>query len=129
VIDEDALRKAFAELQWRVAYLERATGLFVEEASLERPKGDPVVAFMPNGFRGPDCKGKRFSQCSPELLEALAGALQRMADAPAPGKEQYSASNRRTAARARTWARRLRRHATAVDASTAAPVDDDDFIP
>ena len=106
--DLDAVRKAFAALQARVAYLERASGLFADDASLDKPHGDPKVKFAPNSWRGPNFVEKSFSKCSPEFLEALAEALSWAADHPKPGKEKYVAGNRMDAARARSWARRLR---------------------
>jgi hypothetical protein len=124
MIDESALRTAFADLQRRVAYLERASGLFVADDELDRPKGDIKIHFDPNGWRGPSCKGRRASECTPEFLEAYAGALQSMAERPKPGDDpKRPVYNRLDAARARSWARRLRqrgpRGATAVDAGAA----------
>lgn len=118
-IDEKAMREAYAALRARVAYLEEASGLFAPDTSLDRPKGDPVVRFPPRSWQGPDFSGKRYSQCSPEFLECLASFLTWAADHPKEGKEQYASSNRLDAARARSWARRLR-------AKTAAPVPVDD---
>jgi hypothetical protein len=109
-LDPDALRRAFAELLARIAYLEVAAGLFVDEADLETRKGDPTVHFVPNGWRGEEMKGKRFSLCPPQFLDHLAGALRSMAARPPkdPAKD-YRAKNLEDAALARTWARVLRR--------------------
>ncbi len=120
-IDEEALRKAFAALQARVVYLERETGLFAPDASLDRPKGDPKVKFAPRDWRGPNFVGKNFSQCSPDFLEALASALSWAADNPQPGKEKYSAFNRKDGARARSWARRIRAKAEAAAPAASPP--------
>lgn len=109
-------------LQRRIVDLERATGLYATNGELDSPKGDPKVRFPLQGWRGPDFVGKAYSQCDPEFLDQLATALQRMADSPKPGKEQYAAGNRADARRARSWARRLR-------ASGAAPTVDPDAKP
>jgi hypothetical protein len=118
-IDEDKLREAFGRLQARVellerrqAYLERASGLFVADEELDRPKGDLKIHFDPSGWRGDSFKGKTASQCTPAFLEAYAGALQAMADRPKPGDDpRRPGYNRLDAARARSWARRLRARA------------------
>lgn len=124
----DPVRRAFAELRARIEHLEIATGCFVSEDTLDRPKGDPVVRFIPAGWKGSqDFKGQPFSKCPPALLEALAAALRAMAEAPAEGKEKYAGHNRRTAALARTWARRLRR-AGAAARPPGGRSDDEDFI-
>lgn len=131
-IDPDAMRHAFAELRERVAYVERAAGLFVDEADLQTRKGDPVVHFVPKGWRGdPEAmKGKRFSLCPPEFLDHLAGALRSMAARPPKDPEKdYRAKNLEDAALARTWARVLRRRAAAEQARAAASVPaDDEFL-
>jgi hypothetical protein len=116
VSDLDAVRKAFAALQARVAYLEKASQLFVDDASLDRHHGDPKVRFAPKSWRGPDFVGKTFSKCSPEFLESLAEALTWAANNPKPDKAKYAEGNRTDAARCRSWARRIR-----AKAQTTAP--------
>ena len=107
------------KLQRRIVDLERATGLFATNSDLDSPRGNPTVRFPLKGWRGPDFVGKRYSECSPDFLDALASALQSMAWSPAPGKEKYASGNRADARRARSWARRLRAAAgTAVEAPT-----------
>jgi hypothetical protein len=107
-MNEDALRKAFKDLRDRVAYLESASGLFASDSDLDSQYGDEQIRFSPKSFRGPDYTGKRMSQCSPEFLEALAEAMTYAANNPKPDKLKYVAGNRRSAARARGWSRRLR---------------------
>jgi len=107
-VNEDALRKAFKDLRDRVAYLESASGLFASDSDLDSQYGDEQIRFSPKSFRGPDYTGKRMSQCSPEFLEALAEAMTYAANNPKPDKLKYVAGNRRSAARARTHARRIR---------------------
>jgi hypothetical protein len=108
VIDEDALRKAYAELRGRVEYLERALGLFASDIDLDGKGGDPVVKFSPRAWRGADHTGRHFSACDPTFLEMLAETLSWMADNPTAGKERYAKYNRSDARLARSWSRRLR---------------------
>ena len=122
-IDEEALRKAFAALQGRVAYLERALGLFASDEDLEGPRGDPVVKFAPRGWHGALQVGRRYSACEADFLEMLAESLAWSAGNPKAGKEKYAAYDRADAARARSWARRVRAGwaPPGHDSSTAAP--------
>lgn len=103
---EEALR-AIASLTARVASLEAASGLFASDKDLDGQRGDPVVKFVPRGWR-PIYKGKRFSGCDPEFLDALAESLAWSAEHPREGKEQYAQYDKLDSARARGWARRLR---------------------
>lgn len=107
-IDEDKLREAFALLTARVAFLERHLQLFASDEDLDGPKGDPTARFNPKRWQGDDFKGRRYSQCTPDFLDVLAETLTWMADNPQPQKEKFVAGNRLDAARARSWARRLR---------------------
>ena len=97
------------EILRRLAYLEKATGFFVDDASLDDPKSNPVVKFPSKHWRGPDFTGKRFSECSPAFLVAHAEWLAWKGAHPKAGKEKYAAFDLLDAARARTWARRLAR--------------------
>jgi hypothetical protein len=109
VIDEKAMREAYAKLAARVEALERLSGMFVSDKDLDDPRfGDPVVKFDVRSWRGPSYVGKKFSQCPPDFLEALAESLQYSAEHPKEGKEKYAAFNRKDAARARSWSRRIR---------------------
>jgi hypothetical protein len=120
-IDEDKLRAAFSDLATRVAYLERATGLFASDKDMAGPKADPTVRFEPRSWKGPEQKGKRFSECLPEFLEQLAEALAWGADNPKDDEaRKYAAGNRADARRARTWARRIRAKATPAAESNQA---------
>jgi hypothetical protein len=132
VIDERALRAAFAALQARVAYLERCCGLFATDADLASPKGNPTVRFELRDWRGPEQKGKRFSDCDPAFLDQLAEYLQWSADNPKEGKKQYAAGNRADAKRARTWARRIRAETSAAKSPSpnveGRDDEDEDFL-
>jgi hypothetical protein len=104
------LRALVVELQKRIGYLERVTGYFVDEASLDGPNGDPVVKFPSKKWQGPDFTGKRFSECSPAFLVSHAEWLAWKSAHPKAGKDpKYAAFDLVDAARARTWARRLAR--------------------
>lgn len=107
-MNEDAIRKAFAELRARVASLEAASGLFASDRDLDGQYGDPKIKFAPRDWRGSNYVGKPMSQCVPDFLEMLAESLSYAADHPREGKEKYASFNRKDAARARSWARRLR---------------------
>lgn len=96
------------QLLARLASLEAATGLFADDKDLASSKGDPTVKFVPRAWRGANMANRRYSQCSPEFLDVLAGFLAWSADNPREGKEKYAANDRRDAARARSWARRVR---------------------
>lgn len=122
MIDEKALRAAYAELRARVSYLEAASGLFASDEDLDGRNGDPVVKFAPRQWTGDVFVGRPFSECSPEFLEMLAESLQYAADNPKPDKEKYAPYNRRDAARARSWARRIRSR------PVVAPPVADDFL-
>lgn len=104
---EDALRE-IAALRARIEALEGATGLFASDKDMAGPKGDPIVRFEPRGWRGATHKDKHYSECSPEFLDALAEQLSWSAANPREGKEKYASYDKLDAARARSWARRLR---------------------
>lgn len=85
------------------------------DSDLDSQYGDPIVnAKDPRDWTGPTQKGKRFSQCSSEYLELLASRLDFFADiAEKEGKTTAAGKpvapyNRRDAARARGWAKRVR---------------------
>lgn len=75
-------------------------------SELDSQYGDPLVPFEVSGH--PGCKGMRMSLATPEALEELAETLEYMARYPRQGKERFAPNNRRDAARARGWAKRLR---------------------
>ncbi len=124
---DEALRE-IAALRARVEALEAGTGLFASDRDLDGDRGDPEVKFVPRGWR-PLYKGRRYSQCDPEFLDALAEQLARSADHPKPGKEKYAPYDKLDAARARSWARRLRtgwkRRGAVMDAEFAEVGEDE----
>ena len=140
-LDPDALRRAFADLSARVAYLERVSGLFVDDKELDNPRRSLKIHFDPRNWRGPSHKGRLAKDCAPDFLEAYAEAMQYMAEHPKAGDDPKKAGyNRLDAARARSWARRLRRaaasgppadgsHPSRGAATGPAAPDDDDLFP
>ena len=79
-----------------------------DDASLDSKDGNPVVKITIKKWHGPVCKGRKYSECSPEFLDVLANTLTWMAENPQAGREKYSRYNMLDAARARGWAKRLR---------------------
>lgn len=122
-----------AALRRRVVYLEKVLELFVDERELEDNRNDPAVAIEARGWpNADDWKGKRFSECPPDFLDHLAGALRSMSERePKEGARDFRKQNRRQSALARTWARVLRRRAAAEAARQAkeAAAADPDLIP
>jgi hypothetical protein len=113
-IDEYGLRAALKAQSDRMATIERFLGIYVRDEELDGPRGDPSVRFPPRSWRGENFLQKRYSQCSPEFLDMLAESLQWSVDNPPSDPEKlekhrkYAAGNKKDAALARTWARRLR---------------------
>jgi hypothetical protein len=89
-----------------------SAGAVASDYEMSGPKGDPLLKKHPPRWGGPpgEFVGKRFSQCSPEILDEVAGFLDWKAgkEAETPGKEKYAAYSRKDAARARGYAARLR---------------------
>jgi hypothetical protein len=102
------LEQRLDKLQARVDELENAAGLYASDKDLDSPRGDPQVKFMPREYVGPDLKGRRFSQCTPEALDVLAERLTYTSTHPREGKEKFAKYDADDARRARSWARRLR---------------------
>jgi hypothetical protein len=89
------------------AALERHSPAPAPAVDLDHPKhGDPTVPFDPRSWKGPGFKGRPFSQCPADYLEALGKALAEMgANEPDAVKRKWKAVD---AARARGWAERIR---------------------
>lgn len=85
-----------------------------EARDLDGQYGNPEVRFMPRDWTGPSFKGRRYSDCPPEMLEMLASTLDYFADkdeaeGAVTSKGKPSAPFKRAdAARARGWAQRTR---------------------
>ena len=122
----DASVKAMAALARRSAPKPIAS-----DRDLDGTHGDPELRFLPRDWTGPDFKGRRFSECSADLLDMAAETFDYFAD-QAEAKNEVAANGkpvapykRADAARARGWARRTRSGWTAPtfhqDAPSQAP--------
>ena len=85
------------------------------DRDLDGKYGDPIVrATDPRDWNGPSMKGNHFSQCPPEYLDMLAERFDYFAEKAerqgitASNGQPAAPYNRRDAARARGWAKRLR---------------------
>lgn len=100
-------------------------GRVAPDADLDGPYGDPELRFTPRDWTGEPHKGRRFSECPPDLLDLVASSLDYFAaKAEKEGKTTASGKpvadfNRKDAARARGWAARLRQR------PTSPPTDDE----
>jgi hypothetical protein len=104
----DDIRKRLSAVESRLASYEQASGLFCTDAELDGRNGNSKINFDPKRWRGPSCKGRVMSECSPAFLDEYAEAMTWMAANPKPGREKYAKYNVLDAKRARSWARRLR---------------------
>lgn len=86
------------------------TSNIAADAELDSEYGDEKLnAKMPNNWTGEDYKGKRMSECPPELLDMLADRHDFFADKNrAAGDAQKAGYEVRSARRARGWAQRKR---------------------
>ena len=90
------------------------------DADLDGQYGDEEVKKNPKRWTGESFIGRRMSECSPEFLDSLAGHFDYKAERDAEdaanaedeetanAKKKYAGYSRRSAARARGWAARLR---------------------
>lgn len=90
------------------------------EANIDDPKwGDPEVRYVSKKWDGPNMVGRRFSGCTIDFLLFHANDLERSAQyKESTGDEQkikYAMMDRRDAAKARAWAKRLKEQGYPVD--------------
>lgn len=80
-----------------------------DDADLDSQYGDPVIRRDPKRWTGESYVGSKFSETTPEYLEEVASFKDWQAgkDAAA-GDTKKAGYNRKDAARARGWAKRLR---------------------
>lgn len=85
-----------------------------DDRDLDSQYGDEQIKFSPRDYSGPSVKGLRMSECPPEALDLLATAYEFFAqknddngEKTTQGKPK-STFDRRSARRARGWAKRLR---------------------
>lgn len=110
-------------------------GRVASVSELESPKGNPTVKFVPKSWTGADYKSHKYSECSPEFLDCLAGfldwAANRKRTQPKDDQEAAKAKwDELDAARARGWAARLRSGwAPSQQADVGYGGDDDGGVP
>ena len=92
----------------------RATVTVASDRDLDGQYGNPVIRTDPRRWDGPTFRGRRYSECPPEYLDALAEFLEWQGQ-QSDKKNERSNSNRplgdyrrQDAARARGWAKRIR---------------------
>lgn len=85
------------------------------DSDLDSQYGDPEIKMtkMPRDWSGPNMKGRKFSQCPPEFLDALASFFDWAAEKAERDNELYNGKpvapyKRKDASRARGWSARLR---------------------
>jgi hypothetical protein len=84
------------------------------DRDLDGQYGNPQVKFMPRDWTGPTFKGRRMSECPPELLDLLAETFDYFArkaeetDERTDKDKPVADFKRADAARARGWAKRIR---------------------
>jgi hypothetical protein len=111
----DLLRSIDASLKQLVARAQRSGPKPVADArDLDGKWGDPILRFDPRDWHGPSCKGRKLSECPPDLLDLAAESFEWFAS-QAEAKNELTDSGkptapfkRKDAARARGWAKRLR---------------------
>ncbi len=105
-------------------------GDIANDQELDSAYGDPVVRKDPNKWREESYVGAKYSECTPDYLDAMAKYKDACAYANEkegnPAKAKYIAYDRRDAARARGWAMRLR-SGWKPSSGGAAPVSDEDY--
>jgi hypothetical protein len=89
-------------------------GAVADEADLLSKFGDETVKFNPRDYSGEPVKGLRMSECPPEALDALAASYDYFAQKNEESGKVSAKGNpvapydRKSAARARGWAARIR---------------------
>lgn len=102
----------------------QAPGRVATDRELDDPQyGDQIVRSDPKRWSGESFAGRRWSDCSPEFLDMLAGLYDWHAEneRTTPGKERFARISESRAACARGWAKRIR--------SRPATPDDDSDVP
>lgn len=106
-----------------------------DASDLDGKWGDEDIKFMPRDWVEPDFTGMKMSQCSVEFLEAYAKMKDWQAERDASqGKVTSSGKptapfNRKSAARARGWAQRMRTGAVKSKAASASMGSDSGWAP
>ena len=77
-----------------------------DDRDLDGPKGDEKIRFDPRDWKGPSQKGRTMSRSLPEFLDVYAETMTYFANNQTDAKK--AGFDKKTAARALGWARRLR---------------------
>lgn len=107
------LRSIDASMKALVAAANRRAGTEVaSDSDLDSQYGDETIRFLPRDWSGDDLKGQTMSRCPPDFLDEFARSMDYFAKknegkVTDKGKPK-SDFDRRSAARARGWAKRLR---------------------
>lgn len=102
-------------------------GAVASAADLDGKYGNPTVRSMPKRWNGAPYKGRKFSECPPELLDLVAESLEWQAgkadekDERTPAGKPVSKYRRDDAARARGWAQRMRQGLAPAPVSDRSP--------
>lgn len=90
------------------------SGKLADDADLDGKYGDPTVKFMPRDWTGEDFAGCHMSEMPAELLDRVAASCDYRAEKAerentlTSGGKPVAPFNRKDAARARGWAKRIR---------------------
>lgn len=104
-----------------------------DDADLDGQYGDEPIKFLPRDWSGEDYKNRRMSQTEPAFLDALAKAFDYFGDTNEAKGEKTDKGvpkatyDRRSAARARGWAQRLRAGFVSSAAAASAVSENDDI--
>lgn len=111
-----------------------SSGEVASDRDLDSQYGDPEVRLnkMPRDWTGPSYKGRKFSECPPELLDMLADMFEYFAKKAEESGETHNGKpvapyKRKDAARARGWAKRIRDGKHTPAAPPTVPDFPDDF--
>ena len=112
---DELLTSIDASLKKLVAIAEKRKAgpepVVADDRDLDGPHGDELVKFAPRGWDDRDglYKGSPMSQCPPAFLDLMAEAFESFARKNVDkGDDKKAGYDRRSAARARGWAKRLR---------------------
>lgn len=105
-----------------------APATIASDQDLDGPWGNPQVKFMPRDWNGPSFKGRRMSECPPDLLDLLAQTFDYFARQADEKNEMTDKGKpvadfkRADAARARGWAQRIRsgKHVQTTETASAS---------
>ena len=118
----DVLRSIDATLKAMLALAQQRTAraqaaqpkAIASDRDLDGRFGDPELKFMPRDWTGPSFKGRKFSECPPDLLDLVAETFDYFAQQATEKQELTDKGRpvadykRMDAARARGWAKRNR---------------------